>query len=69
MPGRLGLEAQDMDKLTLMRRYLELARSGHCWLLVKADDDEQGQRIGQLARLYGASAAVHYRLLTVEELL
>lgn len=56
-------------ELTLMRRYLELARQGHCWLLVKVDDDAKAQRIGQLARLYGASAAVHYRTFTVEDLL
>ncbi len=55
-------------ELTLMRRYLELARSGHSWLLVKGDDDERVQRIGHLARLNGASAAVHYRRFTVEEL-
>lgn len=56
-------------ELTLMRRYLELARNGHCWLLAKVVDDAHAERIGQLARLYGASAAVHYRTFTVEDLL
>jgi hypothetical protein len=57
------------SELTLMRRYLQLARVGHCWLLVRVDNDEQALRIGQLARLYGASAAVHYRTFTIEDLL
>ncbi len=56
-------------EITLMRRYLELARSGHRWLLVRVDDDDQAARLGRLARLYGASAAVQYRMLTIEELL
>ena len=56
-------------ELTLMRRYLELARSGHCWLLVKVEDEAQAERVGQLTRLYGASAAVHYRTFTIEDLL
>ena len=56
-------------EITLMRRYLDLARSGHVWLLVKVDDTEQAERVAQLARLYGAGSAVHYRTLTVEDLL
>ena len=56
-------------ELTLMRRYLELARQGHCWLLVKVDDDDQAQCVGRLARLYGASAAVNYHRFTIEDLL
>lgn len=56
-------------ELTLMRRYLELAQSGHVWLLVKVDDTEQAQRVAALARRYGAGSAVHYRTLTVEDLL
>ncbi len=56
-------------EITLMRRYLELARNGHRWLLVRVDDDAKAQRVGDLARLYGASAAVHYRRFTIEELL
>ena len=56
-------------ELTLMRRYLDLAQTGHVWLLVKVDGDPQAQRIASLARLYGARSAVHYRLLTIEDLL
>lgn len=56
-------------EITLMRRYLELAREGHSWLLVKVDDDDHAERAAQLGRLYGASLAVHYRRFTVEELI
>lgn len=56
-------------EITLMRRYLKLAHEGHRWLLVRVDDDVKAQRVGELARLYGAAAAVHYRTFTIEELL
>lgn len=56
-------------ELTLMRRYLDLARSGHVWLLVKVDDDNAAQRVAQISHLYGAGSAVHYRTFTVEDLL
>jgi hypothetical protein len=56
-------------EITLMRRYLDLARSGHVWLLVKVDGEDEAQRVAQLARLYGAGSAVHYRTFTVEDLL
>lgn len=56
-------------ELALMRRYLQLARAGHRWLLVKVEGTDEAARVGQLARLYGASSVVHYRSLTVEELL
>lgn len=55
-------------ELTLMWRYLELARSGHCWLLVKVDEADEAEQVGRLARLYGAAAAVHHRCFTVDEL-
>lgn len=56
-------------ELTLMRRYLKLARAGHCWLLVKVDGDEHAERLAELARQHGAALAVHYRRFTVEELI
>lgn len=56
-------------EISLMRRYLELAQRGASWLLVKVDDGDVALRVGQLARLYGALSAVHYRTLTVEDLL
>lgn len=56
-------------ELTLMRRYLQLARAGHCWLLVKVANDEGAERLAQVARQHGASTAVHYRRFTIEELI
>jgi hypothetical protein len=56
-------------EITLMRRYLALARDGVRWLLVKVDDTDHAERAAALARSQGALLAVHYRLLTVEELI
>ncbi len=56
-------------EITLMRRYLDLARQGVRWLLVKVDGTEGAARAAELARGEGALLAVHYRLLTVEELI
>ncbi len=56
-------------EITLMRRYLELAKKGASWLLVRVDGDDEAARVGHTARLYGALSAVHYRTLTVEDLL
>jgi hypothetical protein len=55
-------------EITLMRRYLELSREGASWLVVKADNDEEAQRIGELARQFGAKLAVRYGRLTIEDL-
>lgn len=56
-------------EITLMRRYLELARRGYSWLVVKADNDEEAARIGELAKAHGATLAVRYGRLTVEDLI
>ena len=56
-------------EITLMRRYLALARDGVRWLLVKVDGTEHAAQAADLARNQGAVLAVHYRLLTVEELI
>lgn len=56
-------------EITLLRRYLALAREGYRWLLVKVEDAEQASTAAGLARECGATLAVYYRLLTVEELL
>jgi hypothetical protein len=52
-----------------VQRYLQLVREGHYWLLVGVETDAEAQRVGQLARLYGASEALRYRLFVVEELM
>ena len=56
-------------EITLLRRYLALAQEGQCWLLVKVSGTEQAAQAAELARERGATLAVHYRLLTVEELI
>lgn len=56
-------------EITLLRRYLELARGGQLWLLVKVEDTDEAAQAAELARERSATLAVHYRLLTVEELI
>ncbi len=56
-------------EITLMRRYLELARQGTRWLIVKVDSNDDAQRIGDLAKAHGATLAVHYGRLTAEDLI
>lgn len=56
-------------EITLLRRYLELARAGYRWLLVRVDDTEHAAAAAELARGCGATLAVHYRALTVEDLI
>jgi hypothetical protein len=56
-------------EITMLRRYLALARLGCRWLLVKASDTDQAADVAELARQGGAVLAVHYRTFTVEELI
>ncbi|KNZ31889.1 MAG: hypothetical protein AD742_14645 [Methylibium sp. NZG] len=56
-------------EITLLRRYLALAREGCRWLLVKVDDTDHAARAADIARAHGATLAVHYRSLVVEELI
>lgn len=56
-------------EITLLRRYVALAKEGYQWLLVKVDDAEHAEVAAAIARNAGATLAVHYRTLTVEELI
>ena len=56
-------------EITLLRRYLALAEQGFCWLLVKVKDVEHAATAAAVARECGAQLAVHYRTLTVEDLI
>lgn len=56
-------------EITLLRRYLELAKLGYRWLLVKVDDADHAAAASEMARTNGATLAVYYRLLVVEELI
>jgi len=56
-------------EITLLRRYLALTREGYDWLLVEADDAERAQAVAAFAHDCGARVAVHYRTLSIEELI
>jgi hypothetical protein len=56
-------------EISLMRRYQQLARDGASWLIVYAPQDEQGQRVGKIAKQHGALAAVKYHRLVVEDII
>jgi hypothetical protein len=56
-------------EITLLRRYLSLTEAGYLWLLVKVDGNRLAADAAEVARACGATLAVHYRTLTVEELL
>jgi len=57
------------SEIGMLRRYLDLSRKGCRWLLVKVDGTEQAEQVATLARAADAMLAVHYRMLTVEELI
>jgi hypothetical protein len=56
-------------EITLLRRYLKLAQAGARWLLVPVRDTEAAAAAAEVARRCHALLAVHYRTLTVEELI
>ena len=56
-------------EIVLLRRYLSLTLEGYRWLLVQADDTEAAEAVAKAAHAHGATLAVHYRTLTVEELI
>lgn len=56
-------------EITLLKRYLALTEEGFRWLLVQADDSEHAAEAAALARACGATLAIYYRTLTVEELI
>ena len=51
-----------------VRKYVELARKGHCALLIKVDSDEETERVMRVARQGPFSYAQRYRLLAIEDL-
>jgi hypothetical protein len=56
-------------EITLLRRYLAMAKEGCRWLLVKVDGPDEAASVLAHARACHATLAVHYRTLVVEELL
>jgi hypothetical protein len=51
-----------------VRKYVELARQGHCALMVKVHSDEETERIMQFARKANFSYGQRYHLLAIEDL-
>ncbi len=56
-------------EITLMRRYLALAEAGCGWLIVHAPEDEQAERLVEVAKRFGAKCAVRYHRLANEDLI
>ena len=51
-----------------VRRYIDLARKGHCALMVKVGSDEDTERVMQAARKASFSYGQRYHLLAMEDL-
>lgn len=56
-------------EITLLKRYLALTEKDYRWLLVQAVDSQRAAAAAELARASGATLAIYYRTLTVEELI
>ena len=56
-------------EITLMRRYLDLAKKGYRWVLVYAPEDDQAERAKEAALRQAAPMAVKYHSLAVEDLI
>lgn len=51
-----------------VRKYVDLARKGHCALMVKVDSEEETELVMQAARNASFSYAQRYRLLAMQDL-
>ena len=51
-----------------VRKYVDLARKGHCALMLKVDSDEESERVMQAARHASFSYGQRYHLLAMEDL-
>lgn len=51
-----------------VRKYVDLARKGHCALMIQVDSDEETERIMQSARSASFSYGQRYHLLAIEDL-
>lgn len=69
MVANAGVLAGFGYEITALRRYVSLTEEGYRWLLVQADDTDSAMAAAQLAQDCGATLAVYYRRLTVEDLI
>jgi hypothetical protein len=51
-----------------VRKYVDLARIGHCALMVKVDSDEETELVMKAARTASFAYAQRYRLLAIQDL-
>ena len=51
-----------------VRKYVQLARKGHCAIMVLVDSDEDTELVMQSVRTAGFSYAQRYRLLAMQDL-
>lgn len=51
-----------------VRKYVDLARKGHCALMIRVDSDEEAERVMLSARGAAFSYGQRYRLLAMEDL-
>ena len=51
-----------------VRKYVQLARKGHCAIMALVDSDEEAELVMQAARTAGFSYAQRYRLLAIQDL-
>jgi hypothetical protein len=51
-----------------VRKYVDLARKGHCALMIQVDSDKETERIMQSARSASFSYGQRYHLLAIEDL-
>lgn len=51
-----------------VRKYVDLARRGHCALMIKVGSDEETERVMQFARRASFSYGQRYHLLAMEDL-
>jgi hypothetical protein len=69
MVDNTGVLAGFGYEITLLRRYQRLNEEGYRWLLVKVDDTDHAETAAKVARDCGATLALYYRTLIVEELI
>jgi len=56
-------------EITLLQRYIDLTDAGYRWLMVHAEEGERAVLAAEAAKQCGATQAVYYRTLIVEELI
>lgn len=67
--GEAGFLASVGQELNLVKAHLELARQGHGFVAVRAENDVAAKRIAAIAKRFGADRAQHYSHFVIEELI